>query len=67
MDRNTLLLLAQAGEGQRWEDEERGNYDAEQLRAEFRRHLYGADSAPAEIKAGASDAASADARSGLSE
>jgi hypothetical protein len=41
MDRNTELLLAQAGQLARWEDEEKATNDVEQLREEFRRQLYG--------------------------
>jgi hypothetical protein len=41
MDRNTELLLAKAGQLTRWEDEEKATNDAEELREEFRRRLYG--------------------------
>jgi hypothetical protein len=46
MDANTTLLLALTGESTRWEDEERGNYDVDQLRQEFRSRLYATEIPP---------------------
>jgi len=48
MDGNTTLLLALTGESTRWEDQERGNFDVDQLRQEFRSRLYAADPQPVE-------------------
>ncbi len=41
MDENARLLLEKGSRAPAWEDEERGNYDLETLREEFRRRLYG--------------------------
>jgi hypothetical protein len=41
MDQNLELLLANAAQPIRWENEEKATYDVEQLREEFRRRLYG--------------------------
>lgn len=46
MDGNTQLLLALTGESTRWEDQERGNFDVDLLREEFRSRLYAADAQP---------------------
>lgn len=40
MDEKTELLLQKAAQAQQWEHEERGSYDLETLREEFRRRLY---------------------------
>ena len=48
MDQNAELFLARTGQPTRWEDEEKATNDVEQLREEFRRRLYAADTtAPA--------------------
>jgi hypothetical protein len=41
MEPSIQLLLAMAAPPVRWEDEEKGVYDVEHLRQEFRRRLYG--------------------------
>lgn len=43
MDPNTSLLLAKTEQTTRWEDEEKASYGIAELRAEFRRRLYGDD------------------------
>ena len=43
MDQNTALLLAKAGEVERWEDQEKPFYDMERLLEEFRQRLYARD------------------------
>ena len=48
MDVNTTLLLSLTGESTRWEDQERGNYDVDQLRQEFRKRLYVTENPPSE-------------------
>ncbi|MEK7404473.1 MAG: hypothetical protein AAB225_05145 [Acidobacteriota bacterium] len=42
MSSDVRLILKRQASAERWEDQERGDYDLDRFREEFRKHLYSA-------------------------